>query len=108
MIFKVLAQTLAARNMHLLVVNFPENPKYKQTDRIGYLGPYRTAFNQLSAWLKNLESQNPYFHFYDANMDGDHDYTDAEARDRMHLNYLGAKKISIRIDSLVAIYLHKN
>ena len=108
MIFINLANVLAARNAHLLVVNFPENPKYKTTDKIGYLGPYRTAFDQLATWLKNLESQNPYFHFYDANMDGDHDYTDAEARDRMHLNNLGAKKISTRIDSLMSIYLNKN
>ena len=108
LIYKDLSDILAAQKKHLLIVNFPENPKYNQTDKIGSLGPLRTAFHELSAWLRNLESQNPYFHYYDANMDGDHDYTDAEARDRIHLNYLGAKKLSTRIDSLISLYVEKN
>ncbi|HAJ79659.1 MAG TPA: hypothetical protein DCO75_07795 [Fibrobacteres bacterium] len=104
-LFKTLADTLAARGTHLIVVNFPENPLYKQTTMIGRLGPSRATYTKLSAWLRNLESRNSFFHFYDANMDGDHDYTDAEALDCNHLNYLGARKISARIDSLCRIYL---
>jgi formylglycine-generating enzyme required for sulfatase activity len=103
--FKTFANKLAEIKIHFLVVNFPENPKYKQTAMIGHLGPNRTTYAQLSAWLKNLEQQNTYFHFYDANMDGDHDYANAEAMDCNHLNYLGAKKISARIDSLCTLYL---
>jgi hypothetical protein len=104
-LFKTLADTLAARGTHLIVVNFPENPLYKQTTMIGRLGPSRATYTKLSTWLRNLESGNSFFHFYDANMDGDHDYTDAEALDCNHLNYLGARKISARIDSLCRIYL---
>jgi formylglycine-generating enzyme required for sulfatase activity len=102
------AKTLAAQNTHLLIVNFPENPKYKQTEKIGFGGPYRSVYAKLSAWLREKEKQNPYFHFYDANMGGDHDYTDAEALNCNHLNYLGARKISARIDSLITLYLGKN
>ena len=105
LLLKTFAQTLASRKTHFLVVNFPENPKYKQTSMIGCKGPGRTTYAQLSNWLKSLETQNAYFHFYDANMDGNHDYTDAEAYNWNHLNHLGAKKLSARIDSLCAIYL---
>jgi hypothetical protein len=104
-LFKTLADALAARGTHLIVVNFPENPLYKQTTMIGRLGPSHATYTKLSAWLRNLENRNSFFHFYDANMDGDHDYTDAEALDCNHLNYLGARKISARIDSLCRIYL---
>ena len=104
-LFGRLADTLSARGAHLLVVNFPENPLYKQTDMIGRLGPSRATYAQLSSWLRALEQRNAFFHFYDANNNGDHDYTDAEALDCNHLNYLGAKKLSGRIDSLCKIYL---
>ena len=105
LLFKLLADTLAARKTHVLVINYPENPLYKQTDMIGRLGPSRETYAKLAAWLRNLEGQNPYFHFYDANNNGDHDYTDAEALDCNHLNYLGAQKLTKRVDSLVQGYL---
>ena len=104
-LFKYLADTLLLRGAHLLVVNFPENPLYRQTSMIGRLGPSRATYAQLSSWLRTLEQQNAFFHFYDANNGGDHDYTDAEALDCNHLNYLGARKLAGRIDSLCRIYL---
>ena len=104
-LFKYLADTLSARGAHLLVVNFPENPLYRQTSMIGRLGPSRATYAQLSSWLRTLEQQNAFFHFYDANNGGDHDYTDAEALDCNHLNYLGARKLAGRIDSVCRIYL---
>jgi formylglycine-generating enzyme required for sulfatase activity len=104
-IFKTLADTCAAHSIHLLVIEFPESPGYKQTNNIGRLGPFRSTYQQIVAWLRSIEQANPYFHFYDANMNGDNDYTDAEALDCNHLGYLGAKKLSTRIDSLFGIYL---
>jgi len=105
-LFKVLADSMAERKAHFFVVNYPENPLYKQTSMIGRLGPSRVTYAKLAAWLRNLEAQNPYFHFYDANNNGDHDYTDAEALDCNHLNYLGARKLSGRLDSLIRVYTH--
>jgi formylglycine-generating enzyme required for sulfatase activity len=104
LIFNNLANILAHQKTHFLVINFPENPLYKQTPWIGRLGPSHETYSQLTAWLRNLEQQNSYFHFYDANMDGDHDYADSEALDCNHLNFRGAKKMSTRIDSLFRIY----
>jgi formylglycine-generating enzyme required for sulfatase activity len=107
LVYRELSEMLAVQKKHLLIINFPENPNYKRTNFIGCYGPNRTAFNHVCAWLRNLESRNPYIHFYDANRDGDHDYTDKEARDRIHLNCLGAKKLSVRLDSLISIYVKK-
>ncbi len=104
-IFKTLADTLALHAVHLLVIEFPENPLYKNTDMIGRLGPSRTTYAKIVTWLRNIEQENPYFHFYDANMYGDHDYADSEALDCNHLGYLGARKMSMRVDSLFGIYL---
>jgi uncharacterized repeat protein (TIGR02543 family) len=103
--FHSLADSAAARNVHVLAVNFPESPAYRDTNVIGRLGPSRTTYQLIVQWLRDLEASNTYFHFYDANNDGNHDYTDAEALDCNHLNSLGARKLSARVDSLLAIYL---
>jgi hypothetical protein len=44
---------------------------------------------------------NPYCHFYDANLGGNHDYTNAEASDWDHLCDAGAEKFSRRLDTLI-------
>jgi formylglycine-generating enzyme required for sulfatase activity len=102
---KALGDTLAAHGVHLFVVEFPENPGYDTTASIGRYGPSRATFNQMSQWLRTVEQANPYFHFYDANNNGNHDYTDAEALDCNHLGYLGAQKLSYRLDSLLTVYV---
>jgi hypothetical protein len=99
-----LADTLASRGVHLLVVNFPENPGFGATGMAGRYGPSQATFSQIAAWLRSLEAANPYFHFYDAHQNGGHDYTDAEAMDMNHLNALGARKLTHRIDSLLTTY----
>jgi formylglycine-generating enzyme required for sulfatase activity len=103
-LFTLLADSLAARRAHFLVVHFPENPLYKQTPYVGRLGPSREFYAQLTEWLRVLEARNPYFHFYDANMNGDHDYADSEALDCNHLNFRGARKMGARIDSLLRAF----
>ena len=103
---KTLSDTLAGHGIHLFVVQFPENPAYAaQTTSIGRYGPSRTTYDSMSLWLKTVEQANPYFHFYDANNFGNHDYTDAEALDANHLGYLGAQKLSHRLDSLLSLYV---
>jgi formylglycine-generating enzyme required for sulfatase activity len=102
---KVLGDTFAARGIHLFVVEFPENPAYDSTPSIGRYGPSRVTYDSISVWLRTLEQTNSYFHFYDANNFGNHDYTDAEFLDPNHLDYLGAQKLSHRLDSLLAVYV---
>jgi hypothetical protein len=100
-----LADTFAAHAIQVLVVQYPENPAYKTTASIGRYGPSRTTFGQLVQWLDSLSQENPFFHFYDANNGGDHDYADSEAFDPNHLNYKGAQKLSTRLDSLLNVYI---
>jgi formylglycine-generating enzyme required for sulfatase activity len=99
------ADTLAARGIHCFVVEYPENPAYKTTVSVGRYGPSHATYDTIGMWLRALERKNPYFHFYDANNNGDHDYSDAEALDANHLGYLGARKLSRRLDSLLSVYV---
>jgi formylglycine-generating enzyme required for sulfatase activity len=104
-LMQALSDTLANRGIHLLLVKFPEHPDYKKTGYVSRYGPTYATYNQLVDWLRELEKTNLFFHFYDANMNGDHDYTDAEAGDCNHLNVYGRKKISPRIDSVISSFL---
>jgi len=100
-----LADTFASHSIQVLMVQYPENPAYKTTTSIGRYGPSRQTFGLLAQWLDSLSQANPFFHFYDANNYGNHDYADSEAEDANHLNYLGARKLSPRLDSLLKMYV---
>jgi hypothetical protein len=100
-----LADTFKAHNIQVLMVQYPENPAYKTTTSIARYGPSRETFGQLVLWLDSLSQANPFFHFYDANNGGNHDYADSEALDANHLDYLGARKLSARLDSLLKVYV---
>lgn len=104
---KALADSAALHKVQLLVVNYPQNPGYKQTEMAGRYGPSHNTFDKLVEILKNIEQNNPYFHFYDANNYGNHDYTDDEAMDTNHLNYRGGAKIAERVDSILTSLLNK-
>ena len=96
-----MVDTAAARGVNVLVVNYPQNPGYRDTDMAGRVGPSRATFLQFAEIIYEMENENPNFHFYDANNLGDHDYTDDEAFNTNHLNARGAAKLSGRIDSLL-------
>ncbi len=96
-----LGDTLAGRGIHLLMVRFPQNPLYATTGMAGRYGPSDSTFALLEAWLDDQQSRNAYFHYYDAHLDGTHDYTDDEAMDASHLNSTGARKLTARVDSVL-------
>ena len=101
----ILADSAAGKKVHLLLVSFPENPEYRNTSMIGRYGPSRATYRNLVAWIDSLCMRNAYVHFYDANMNGNHDYANDEAQDCNHLNYKGARRLSARIDSLIQIFI---
>jgi formylglycine-generating enzyme required for sulfatase activity len=105
-LFRSLADSLAVHGVHFLLVKFPEHPDYKATGFVSRYGPGYATYNQLVAWYRELEKQNPYFHFYDANMNGNHDYTSAEALNCNHLNDFGRHKLSVRLDSVMTTFVH--
>lgn len=104
-LIKTLTDSLATLGIHFLLVKFPENPAYVTTGYVSRYGPNYNTYDQIAAWFRSLELQNQFFHFYDANMDGAHDYTDAEAHDCNHLNALGRAKMSTRLDSVIATFV---
>jgi formylglycine-generating enzyme required for sulfatase activity len=99
------ADTLAAHGVELIIINYPQNPLYKYTSSIGRYGPSRATYGLVTQWVDSLCRVNPFVHFYDANNNGDHDYDANDAFDPNHLNYLGAQKLSGRLDSLLTLYV---
>lgn len=95
------ADTLADRGVHLVVVKFPEHPGYRDLGVAGRFGPSLSTYARISDRLDSLAAARSTVHFYDANQDGLHDYTDAEAADANHLGPAGAAKLTTRIDSLL-------
>ncbi len=96
-----LASELAALKIHFLMINFPESPAYKNTDHYGRDGPSWATGIAVMQQFKSLENGNPYFHFYDAYQNGNHDYNDSDAANWNHLCPVGAAKLSTRLDSLI-------
>jgi uncharacterized protein (TIGR02171 family) len=100
-----LAAELATLKIHFLMINFPESPAYKNTDHYGRDGPSWATGKAVMQQFESLENGNPYFHFYDAYLDGNHDYTDEDASNWNHLCSVGAAKLSARLDSLIQTIL---
>ncbi len=101
---KGVARTLSDRKIHLVLVNYPESPAYKQTGWYQRYGPGWDAAREIVKQLKALEDISPYVHFYDAYDFGDHDYTAEDAENWDHLSRQGAVKLSRRLDSLMAAF----
>ncbi|HKP94618.1 MAG TPA: TIGR02171 family protein [Fibrobacteria bacterium] len=95
------ARGIAERKIHLVLLNFPTSPAYRNSDYYGAYGPRMEVGREIIRRLKALEGVSPYVHFYDAHRFGDHDYNDGDAFDSGHLDSDGAAKLTIRLDSLV-------
>jgi hypothetical protein len=103
----MVADSMRSRGVHWIMVNFPMSPYYKNTDSYGPYGPsWQTAHNILQQ-LRAIEVSNQFFHFYDANADGNHDYTDADAYESDLLCGTGADKLTTRLDTLIDSILVK-
>jgi uncharacterized protein (TIGR02171 family) len=99
---KEIARLLADKGIHLLLFTTPESPSYRTTGSYGLYGPGRETGKAIIAQLKALQDTFPsYVHFYDGNSDGYHDYVDSEAFNFDHLCSAGARKFSVRMDSVV-------
>lgn len=96
--------TCARRNIHLIMVNFPQSPAYRNTPSMGRWGPGWSTWSLLKARLSKLDSAKTSFHFYDANADGLHDYPDSAAWNSDHLSSIGARMLTRRLDSMIATF----
>jgi uncharacterized protein (TIGR02171 family) len=101
-----LIRVMSANKIHLLAISFPVSPYYKNYNRYSRYGPSMATGIAVMAQLDSLQNVYPYFHIYDAELYGNHDYTDADAKDYDHLCPTGAAKLSGRlapiIDSILA------
>jgi formylglycine-generating enzyme required for sulfatase activity len=96
-----LIKECSARHIHLLVINFPVSPYYRNTEFCIGSGPERETGKEVVAQIKALEMLYPYFHVYDANLEGKHDYSDGDATSADRLCPNGAKKISDRLNKFI-------
>jgi uncharacterized protein (TIGR02171 family) len=98
------ARLLTAAKIHLIIVNCPNSPAYKDTPYYQRYGPGQATARAIVAQMRGLEAISPYVHFYDAHNFGDHDYGDEDARNWNHLSARGATKLSDRLDSLIRTF----
>ena len=102
---QTLISELNALHIQFLVVNFPENPGYKNTPFYSNSGLSWQVGEAVMQKFKSFEQGNLYYHFYDAYNNGNHDYADSEAYNVNHLCPKGAAKLSHRLDSLIHTFL---
>ena len=95
-----LSQELAAKGIHLILINFPMSPKYKNTAYYSSDGPSWATATAVVVQFRALEASNSYFHFYDAYNNGVNDYSDADAFNCNHLCPNGAAKLTARLNTL--------
>ena len=89
------------RDVYVIGIIFPQNPRYKETGAFGRYGLRRSMAPSLIARIKELESLYPNFTMMDENKMGDHDYTDEEAVDTDHLCANSIPKITERVFSVL-------
>lgn len=99
------ADTLAALNVHLIVYLTPESPAYKLLNVCGRFGPSIDEGKKILQMIQTIETSNPFFHVYDMNLWGNHDYTSDEAWNSDHLCTAGGVKFSRRMDSIITTIL---
>lgn len=100
-VLKDMIETADNNNVVMVGVIFPQHPGYQKTGAFGRYGLQRSLAEKLTEDLKDLEKTYPNFVLVDENKMGDHDYGDEMALDYDHLCQDGAKKISVRLDSLL-------
>ena len=96
-----MAKLAAEKNIYVIALETPQNPAYKNTGAYGIDGILRSEAPALLKKIQNISKDYPNFIFMDENKMGDHDYTSEMAYDDSHLGYLGAEKLSLRVDSLI-------
>jgi uncharacterized protein (TIGR02171 family) len=100
-----LGRELAERGIHLLLITMPQSPYYRKINYFGRYGATLQASSDIITSLRKIEQENTFFHLYDANLNGLHDYKDVDAADCNHLSVTGAHKFTKRLDSLINVIL---
>ena len=99
--FKKIVQTCNEKEIYVIGVIFPQNPKYKETGAFGRYGLRQSTIHALIDEFSEVADNYSNFILMDENKFGNHDYTDDMARDADHLGDLGAEQFTQRLDSLI-------
>jgi uncharacterized protein (TIGR02171 family) len=99
------AAECAALHIHFIMINFPEIPAVQYTDHYMCFGPSKTTGEAVMQQFQSLGNNNPYFHFFDQFLNGNHDYDSTEFYQCNHLCVTGAAKMGRRLDSLIHTFL---
>lgn len=93
----------SAKNCNVVVVGiiFPQSPGYAATGTYGRHGMRRSLSMALYDSVLTINNTYDNFILMDENKWGLHDYADSLAYDADHLNAMGAKKFTERLDSLL-------
>lgn len=89
------------KNIYVVGVIFPQNPKYSETGSFGRYGLQRSLMPKLMQKFDSLHHSYPNFILMDENKMGKHDYTDEMAENTDHLGLEGAQQLTHRLDSLI-------
>ena len=89
------------KNIILIGVITPQNPRYKETGTFGRHGLLRSQAPAIIQKISDLSSQYPNFILMDENKMGNHDYTDEMTYNSDHLATKGAEQLTTRLDSLI-------
>ena len=89
------------KNIYLIGVILPQSPDYRETGAFGRYGLRRSVATSMIKKLQKFEKSYPHFRILDVNKMCIHDYGDDAAMNCDHLSYLGAEKLTSRIDSLI-------
>ena len=98
---KSIVEVSLNRNIHVVGMIFPQNPRYKETGAFGRYGMRRSLAKSLIDRFHEFETIYPNFTLLDENKMGNHDYSDSEAVDADHLCSQATPKITYRLDSLL-------
>jgi len=101
---KNILQNAENYGVYVVGVVFPQSPNFKNTGSFGKYGIRRSEAPKLLEELQSLQNEYRHFIFLDENKMGNHDYSDNMAKNKDHLSYLGAEKITSRIDSLLKTF----
>jgi len=100
-----LVREATMRGKQVGLVVFPQSPNYRNTKYYGKYGPTRVLAKSLLASLQTQCEANPLCRFYDAHLDGKHDFDSTDFADEDHLSPSGAIKLSHRLDSLAGSWV---
>ena len=98
---KEIIELAQERDIYVVGMIFPQNPRYKESGAFGRYGMRRSMAMSLIDQFQKYETEYPNFRLLDENKMGNHDYTDDEALDNDHLCYKAVPKITSRLDSLL-------